>query len=128
MGPCRVVEVLPNYTCRVKHSGQTSVQTSVQSEQRLKLYHASPDAVGQAPPLLEPNRQSNHQGRATQPREVKIFVRKRPEQKQPSLLEQLEQQQQEWQQQQQQAPGPASPAVEDAPTHSMGEGRDPLPW
>jgi len=61
VGPYCVVEVPPNHTNRVKRSGQVSVQ----SEQRLKPYHASPDAVGQAPPLLEPNRQPNHRGRTT---------------------------------------------------------------
>jgi len=43
-----VVEMLPNHTYRVERSGQVLAQ----SEQRLKPYHASPDAVGQAPPLL----------------------------------------------------------------------------
>jgi len=107
VGPYCVVEVLPNYTYRVERSGQTSVQ----SEQRLKPYHASPDAVGQAPPLLERSQQPNHRGRATQPREVEIVVRRVAEQEQAALLEQLEQQQRQerQQQQQQQAPGPAPP-------------------
>jgi len=56
VGPYCVVEVLPNHTYRVEHSGQVSVQ----SEQRLKPYQASPNAARQAPPLLEPNRQPNH--------------------------------------------------------------------
>jgi len=58
VGPYCVVEVLPNHTYRMERSGQVSVQ----SEQRLKPYHASPDTVGQAPPLLEPSRQPNHRG------------------------------------------------------------------
>jgi len=87
--PYCVVEVLPNHTYHVERSGQVSVQ----SKQCLKPYHASPDAVGQAPPLLEPNRQPNQQGRVTQPREVEIVVRGEAEQEQAALLEQLDQQQ-----------------------------------
>jgi len=90
VSPYCVVEVLPNHTYRVERSGQVSVQ----SEQCLKPYHASPDAMGQAPPLLEPNRQPNHRGRTTQPREVEIIVPRETEQKQAALLEQLERQQQ----------------------------------
>jgi len=75
VGPYCVVEVLPNHTYRVERSGQVSFQ----SEQRLKPYHASSDAVGQAPPLVEPNRQPNHRGRVTQPREVEIVVRREAE-------------------------------------------------
>jgi len=92
-----VVEVLPNHTYRVERSGQVSVQC----EQRLKPYHASPDAVGQAPPLLESNRQPNHRGRITQPREVEIVVPGEANQEQAALLEQLEQQQRQERQQQQ---------------------------
>jgi len=66
VGPYCVVEVLLNHTYRVERSGQVSVQ----SEQRLKPYHASPDA----PPFLESNRQPNHRGRTTQSREVEIVV------------------------------------------------------
>jgi len=53
-----VVEVLPHHTYRVERSGQVSVQ----SEQCLKPYQASPDAVEQAQPLLEPNRQPTLEG------------------------------------------------------------------
>jgi len=52
VGPYCVVEVPPNHTYCVERSGQTSVQ----SEQRLRLYHASLDTVGQASLFLEPNR------------------------------------------------------------------------
>jgi len=75
MGPYCVVEVLPNYKYRLKRSGQVSVQ----SEQRLKPCEASPDAVGQAPPFVEPNCQLNTRGRVNRPREWEIFVRRRPE-------------------------------------------------
>jgi len=111
------VEVLLNYTYRVERSGQVSVQ----SEQRLKPYHVSPDAVGQAPLLLEPNRQPNHRGRTTQPREVEIVVPRETDQEQAALLEQLERQQE----QQQQALRPPPLPGENTPTHVMGEGGDP---
>jgi len=91
VSPYCVVEVLPNQTYRVERSGQVSVQ----SEQRLKPYHASPDVVSQAPPLLEPNRQPNHRERTTQPREVEIIVPRKTNQEQAALLEQLKQQQRE---------------------------------
>jgi len=87
------VEVLPNHTYRVERSGQASVR----SEQRLKPYHASPDAVGQAPPLLEPYRQPNHRGKTTQPREVEIVFPRETDQEQAALLEQLERQQEQQQ-------------------------------
>jgi len=115
--------VLPNHTYRVERSGQVSVQ----SEQRLKPYQASPDMVGQAPPLLEPNRQPNHRGRTTQPREVEIVVPRETDQEQAALLEQLERQQQQerQQEQQQQAPGPPPLPGENTPSHVTGEGGDP---
>jgi len=109
------VKVLPNHTYRVELSGQVSVQ----SEQRLKPYHASPDAVGQAPPLLEPNRQLNHRGRTTQRREVEIVVPRKTDQEQAALLEQLEQQKRQ-QEQQQQASGPSPLQREDTPTRVTG--------
>jgi len=65
-----VIEVLPNHTYRVERSGQMSVQ----NEQRLKPYHGSPEAAGQAPPLLEPARQPISRGRRNQPRDWEIFV------------------------------------------------------
>jgi len=52
VGPYCIIEVLPNHTYRV----ECSRQISVQSEKRLKPYWASPGAVGQALPLLEPAR------------------------------------------------------------------------
>jgi len=73
VGPYCVVEVLPNHTYRVERSGQVSVQ----SKQRLKPYHASPDAVGQAPPLLEPNRQPNHRGGSPNPGRWRLSSRGR---------------------------------------------------
>jgi len=117
------VEVLPNHTYHVEHSGQVSVQ----SEQCLKPYHASPDAVGQAPPLLEPNRQPNHRGWTTQPREVEIVVPREADREQAALLEQLEQQQRQ-ERHQLQAPGPPPLSGEDTPTRVTGEGGPPLFW
>jgi len=123
VGPYCIIEVLPNHTYRVERSGQLSVQ----SEQRLKPYQASPDAVGQAPPLLEPNRQPNHRGRTTRPREVEIVVPRETDQEQAALLEQLERQQQQerQQEQQQQASGPPPLQGEDTPTRFPGEDGDP---
>jgi len=113
--------VLPNHTYRVEQFGQVSVQ----SEQCLKPYIASPDAVGQAPPLLEPNRHPNHWGRTTQLREVEIILPKEADKEQAALLEQLEQQQRKERQQQQQAPGPPLLLGEDTPTRMLDEGGDP---
>jgi len=59
VGPYCIVEVLANHTYRVERSGQISVQ----NEQRLKPYCGSPEASGQAPPLLEPARQPISCGR-----------------------------------------------------------------
>jgi len=52
VGPYCVIEVMPNHTYKVERSGQASIQ----NEARLKPYWTSPDAAGQAPPLLEPAR------------------------------------------------------------------------
>jgi len=68
--PYCIIEVLPNHTYRVERSGQVSVQ----NEQRLKLYEGSPDAAGQAPPLLEPARQPISRGRVARPREWEIPI------------------------------------------------------
>jgi len=96
------------------------------SKQHLKPYHSSPNAVGQAPLLLESNRQPNQQGRVTQPREVEVVIWGEAEREQAALQEQLKQQQrQEQQQQQQQAPRPPSLSGEDTPTRVTGEGGDP---
>jgi len=51
--PHCVIEVLPNHTYRVERSEQVSVQ----SKQWLKPYEGSPDAAGQASPLMGPARQ-----------------------------------------------------------------------
>jgi len=120
VGPYYVVEVLPNHTYRVERSGQTSVQ----SKQRLKPYHASPDAVGQALPLLEPNHQPNHRGRTTQPREVEIVIPRDTDQEQAALLEQ-QQQQERQQEQKRRASGPPPLPGKDTPTPVTGEGGDP---
>jgi len=65
-----VVEALPNHAYCV----ETSEQISVQSEQRLKPYHVSPDTVGQAPPSWSLPVKPITRGRVTQPREWEIFV------------------------------------------------------
>jgi len=66
MGPYCVVEVMPNPTFRVERSGQVSVQ----NEARLKPYWASPDAAGQAPPVLEPACHPPMRGRGMAYREL----------------------------------------------------------
>jgi len=71
VGPYCVVEVLPNHTYRVERSGQISVQ----NEQRLKPYYGSPEAAGQAPPLLRPARQPISRRRRNRPRDCEIFIR-----------------------------------------------------
>lgn len=115
MGPYRVVKVLPNHTYQVEHSRQISVQ----SEQRLEPYHASPDAVGQAPPAWSPIANSIL-GESKSTQGVEIFVWRRPEPdpklEPPSLPGQLEPQ----------ALGSASTLVGNGPTRSTGEGGDPL--
>jgi len=54
---------------------ERSGQISVQNEQRLKPYCGSPEAAGQAPPLLKPARQAIFRGRRSRPRDWKIFIR-----------------------------------------------------
>jgi len=49
---------MPNHTYKVERSGQVSIQ----NEARLKPYWASPDAVREAPLLLEPRRQTATRG------------------------------------------------------------------
>jgi len=61
VGPYCVLEVLLNHTYRVERSGQISVP----SEQQLKPYYGSPEAAGQALPLLEPARQPITLGKVT---------------------------------------------------------------
>jgi len=45
---------MPNYTYKVEHSGQVSIQNVA----RLKSYWAIPDAAGQASLLLKPTHRS----------------------------------------------------------------------
>jgi len=71
VGPYCIIEVLANHTYRVERSGQISVQ----SEKRLKPYWASPGAVGQAPPLLEPARRPTGGGRTAPTREWELPYR-----------------------------------------------------
>jgi len=56
VGPYAVVEVMPNHMYKLERSEQVSIR----NEARLKLYWASLDAAGEAPPppLLEPKRQT----------------------------------------------------------------------
>ena len=48
VGPYVVVEAMPNRTYKIERSGQVSIQ----NEARLKPYWASPDTVGEAPPVI----------------------------------------------------------------------------
>jgi len=66
VGPYCVIEEMPNHTYKVERSGQVSIQ----NEAWLKLYWASPDAAGQAPPLLEPAQQLPMRGRGMAYREI----------------------------------------------------------
>jgi len=71
VGPYAVVEVMPNHTYKLERSGQVSIQ----NETRLKPYWASPDAVGEAPPLLlEPRRQTTTRGRQRHGPEYEVVV------------------------------------------------------
>jgi len=70
VGPYAVVEVMPNHTYKLERSGQVSVQ----NEARLKPYWASPGAAGEAPPLLEPRRQTATRGRRRHGPEYKVVV------------------------------------------------------
>jgi len=77
---------------------------SIQNEARLKLYWASPDSTGQAPPLLEPTRYLTMRGRARANSELEVIVW-RPEEAAEEPTDQL-----------QPAPLPVEPA--DAPAVS----------
>jgi len=66
VGPYCVIEVMPNHTYKVDHSGQVSVQNKA----HLKPYRVSPDAAGQAPPLLESARGPTMRGRGMAYREL----------------------------------------------------------
>jgi len=54
VGPYCVIEVMSTHMYRAECSGQVSVQ----KKPRLNPYWVSPDAAGQAPPLLDPARRS----------------------------------------------------------------------
>jgi len=64
--PNCAIEVMPNHTYKVERYGEMWVQ----NEARLKLYRASPDAEGQAPPLLEPVHRPTMRGRGIAYREL----------------------------------------------------------
>jgi len=70
VGPYAVVEVMPNHTYKLECSGQVSVQ----NETRLKSYWASPNAVGEAPPLLELWRQTTTRGQQQPGPEYEVVV------------------------------------------------------
>jgi len=70
MGPYVVVEAMPNHTYKIEHSGQVSFQ----NEARWKLYWASPDAVGEAPSLLKPRRQTMTRGPQRHGPEYEVVV------------------------------------------------------
>jgi len=70
VGPYCVIEVMPNHTYKVERSGQVSVQ----NEARLKPYWTSPDATGQARPLLEPARHPPMWGRGMAYREIEEIL------------------------------------------------------
>jgi len=61
---------MPNHTYKLERSGQVSIQ----NEARLKLYWASLDVAGEAPPLLEPRRQTTMRGRQRHGPEYKVVV------------------------------------------------------
>jgi len=70
VGPYAVVEVMPNRSYKLERSGQVSIQ----NEARLKPYWASLDAAGEAPPLLEPRRQTTTLGRRQHGPEYEVVV------------------------------------------------------
>jgi len=70
VGPYCVTEVMPNYTYKVEHSGQVSIQ----NEARLKSYWVSPDAAGQAPPLLKSTHRPIMREQARANRELEVIV------------------------------------------------------
>jgi len=70
VGPYAVVQVMPNHTYKLERSGQVSIQ----NETHLKPYWASPDAAGEAPPLLEPSRQTATRGRQRHGPEYEVVV------------------------------------------------------
>jgi len=69
-----MTEVMPNHIYKVERLGQVSIQ----NEAHLKPYWASPDAGGQAPPLLEPTCRPTMRVRARVDRKLEVIVQ-RPE-------------------------------------------------
>jgi len=67
---CLVVEALPNHTYKIERSGQVSIQ----NEAHLKLHWANPDAVREAPLLLEPSTQTAMLDRVQHRPEYEVFV------------------------------------------------------
>jgi len=61
-----MIEVMSNHTYKMEHSGQVSIQNRAW----LKPYWASPDAAGQALPLLEPAQRPHMRGRGLAYREI----------------------------------------------------------
>jgi len=70
VGPYLVVETMPNHTYKAERSGQVSIQ----NEARLKSYLASPDTIGEAPPLLEPRGQTTMRRRIRNGAEYEVVV------------------------------------------------------
>jgi len=70
VGPYLVVEAMPNHTYKVERSGEVLIQ----NEARLKLYWASPDAVGEAPLLLELRKPTATRGRLWHEPEHEVTV------------------------------------------------------
>jgi len=66
VSPYCVIEAMSNHTYKVERSGQVSFK----NEARLQPYWASPDAAGQAPPLLEPARRPPMRGRGLAYRDI----------------------------------------------------------
>jgi hypothetical protein len=58
VGPYRVIKAWENHTYTVERQGQQSTQ----NECRLKLYHACPEPIGQAPGTQEATRRPNMRG------------------------------------------------------------------
>jgi len=72
VGPYCVTEVMPNHTYKVKRLGQVLIQ----NEARLNPYRSSPDAAGQAPPLLKPMHHPTTRGRARVDRELEVILQR----------------------------------------------------
>ena len=136
IGPYQVTECYENHSYKIERSGQVSIQ----NEKRLKPYHPSPDAVGQAPPLLEPRRRPNMRGTRQaeeepedlipiplEPRENQEpppEVPREPPQEQPQ--ESYQEPPQEQPQEPLQEPRVASPATQQAHNQGIPNGRETL--